>query len=60
MLVEPKGRVIAHSLVQTDAKVGLCKSLLSRTLPTGTDLKVDPESKSWPDPLGEGLSVKSS
>lgn len=60
MLVGPKGRVIAHSLVQIDAKVGLCKFLLSHMLPTGTDQKVDPESRSWHNRLEEELSVKTS
>lgn len=45
--VGPKGRVNAHSLVQLDAKVGLCKFLLSHMPPTDTDQMVDPESKSW-------------
>lgn len=53
-----KGRVNAHSLVQLDTKLGLCEFLPSQMPPTGTDQKVDPEFKSWHDPLEEVLSAK--
>lgn len=53
-----KGRVNAHSLVQTDAKLGLCEFLPSHIPPMGTDQRVDPESRSWHDPLEEVLSAK--